>query len=151
MIGLRFLIAGVVVGFGVATPAFAHKLLLEQRVAGERLRVTAGYDDDSPAEGATIVLENERQEIIAQGKTDERGLWSCPLPPPGVYLLRAESVGHAATRELTIGSAITQAASLPANEPGTPWTKVLIGMGAIAVMFTAVWLAKRTHSPQRAE
>lgn len=149
MVGLRFLIVGVVVGFGVETPAFAHKLLLEYRVAGELLRVEAGYDDDSPAEGASIVLENERKEIIAQGKTDERGLWSCPLPPPGVYLLRAESVGHAATREVTIGNEI--AAARPANEPGTPWTKVLIGIGAIAVLFTAVWLAKRTRSAKPGE
>jgi hypothetical protein len=74
--------------------------LLDCRVKGDRVHVEAFYDD-TPAQQAKIFVENERKQIVAEGRTDERGLWSCPLPMPGNYTVRAESVGHA-TRETLV-------------------------------------------------
>jgi hypothetical protein len=87
-----------------AAPAFAHKLLLDCRVKDDRVRVEAFYDDDTPAQKAKVSLENEANQVVAEGRTDERGLWSCPLPKPGKYTVRAESVGHAARETLVISA-----------------------------------------------
>ena len=98
---------GFLVAFGsllfLSLPAYAHKLLIEARVDGDRVRFEAYFDDDTPAQDARLLVENAKQEIVAEGKTDERGVWNCPLPAPGKYLVRADLLGHQAKRDLLIG------------------------------------------------
>jgi uncharacterized GH25 family protein len=132
----------------VTAPAHAHELLLRSRVDGSRLRVEAYYklyNDESPAEQVAIILENEKNEVVAKGKTDDNGTWSCALPAPGTYLLKAQSVGHAATKSLAIGGAAPPRHA-PDEGPETPWLKVLIGFGVIAVLFALIWLTRRSSS-----
>ena len=93
-------------GLGLAaSPAFAHKLLIDCRVKGDNVHVEAFYDDDTPAQRAKISVEDSEKRIVAQGRTNERGVWTCSLPAPGNYTVRAESVGHAASESLTIADA----------------------------------------------
>jgi len=127
-------------------PASAHKILLEARLDGDKLRVEVAFDDDTPAQGARIVIENERNEIVAEGKADERGIWSTPKPVPGSYRIKADSVGHATSRDLLIGDAPKAEGETPQrrkHETGKPWLKAVIGIGAIAVVFAVVWFLRR--------
>jgi hypothetical protein len=101
-------------------PAFAHKLSLDCRVKDERVRVEAFYDDDTPAQQAKIFVENEGKHIVAEGRTDERGVWSCPLPAPGRYTVRAESVGHAAKETLVVHEPMKKEATEPKKEKINP-------------------------------
>lgn len=98
------------------SPAFAHKLIVDARVKGDRIRVEAFYDDDTPAQKAKVIVENEEKKVVAEGRTDDRGLWSCPLPVPGIYVVRAESVGHAAKETLVVAEPSTKPSPPPSGD-----------------------------------
>src|SRR5262245_49199303 len=105
LIAVAFVLAG-------STPAFAHRLHVEAKVAGDQLRVEAYYSDDTPAQEARITITRGDQPV-AEGRTDERGVWTCPRPAPGTYTVRAESAGHAARETLVV----PQPDPVPTTEP----------------------------------
>ncbi len=60
------------------------------------MKVLVYFDDDTPAEFATVsVVDTDGTEVIS-GKTDERGVWAFAKPAPGEYTLRAKCTGHVA-------------------------------------------------------
>jgi len=153
-------IATIVGGMMAAPEVFAHKMLISCDGRGERLRVEAFFDDDTPAQNAKVIVENEAREIVLEGKTDDRGVWSVPKPAPGKYLVRAETFGHVAREALVVAAETSapkviappemspkgaeasvampresvQPDSHPARDQatGTPWLKVAIGLAIIA-------------------
>ena len=156
-----------------AASASAHNLLVEGRVAQGRVRVEAFYDDDSPARQARITLENADGQIVAEGKTDDKGTWNCSLPAPGKYTLKAQSSGHAARRSLVVAETLpappgvdspsskgaeansiglthamdsTSPAPTRAELTVVPWRNIAIGCGIIAVVFSAIWRMRRVPS-----
>jgi hypothetical protein len=56
--------------------------------------VEAGFDDDSPAEGARVVILDAAGSEAASGKTDERGVCRLAKLSPGKYTATVESAGH---------------------------------------------------------
>ena len=86
-----------------ATPLFAHRLLLTCKVAGDTVHVEAYYEDDTPAQNARVALLLA-EKIITSGRTDERGVWVCPKPTGGDYLVLARTEGHTAKENLLIPS-----------------------------------------------
>jgi hypothetical protein len=148
-----------------ASPIFAHKLLLDCRLRDDRLRVEAFYDDDTPAQNAKIVVENDRKQVVAKGLTDEKGCWNCAVPTSGEYTVRAESIGHAAKETLAIKeSALDNSRSIErkiSSEPAAtrdektamPWVSITIGLAMLACLGALVWFIrgrKRTDSPKDA-
>jgi hypothetical protein len=118
-----------------ASPAFAHKLYVDPTIVGDRLRVEVYYDDDTPAQDAkvTVLFGDEK---LATGKTDEKGVWTWPKPGPGTYLVRAESLGHAAKETVVIPdpAADPPPAAPPESRPSrtrTPWRNLALGLGVI--------------------
>ena len=139
-----------------ATPAFAHKLIVDAAAKGDRLRVEAYYEDDTPADDAKVtVLQGET--VVAEGKTDERGVWSCPLPPPGDYEVKVLSVGHVGRKSVPIagpavpsvtGSDQAVNAEQRAEDTKTPWDRLGLGIGLILGVALAWWLIRRkSRSP----
>jgi hypothetical protein len=130
-----------------SSPAFAHQLHVTARLDGDRVRVEAYYSDDTPAQEARITISNGDQ-IVAEGQTDEKGVWTCVRPKPGSYAVKAQSVGHAAENSLTI----SESSAPPPTEPPadderkqrtkTPWPRLAAGLGMIGGMFIA-WLIVR--------
>ena len=139
---------GLAVLVSSSSKAFAHKLLVDPRAIDGRLRVEAFFDDDTPAQKARITVENEKREIVAEGLTDERGTWDHPLPEPGKYTIRAESVGHVAKERLTV-----EAEPLPNWKTPTireerteiPWLRASIGLAAIAVLSGSFWWVRKSR------
>ncbi len=137
--------------FAAASPAFAHKLKIDCRITGQRVHVEAFYDDNTPAQQATVVIKNEKNENVITGKTDERGVWICIKPPPGAYRVRAETAGHVAEEPLSVAVPSGPASTGPTPDKGTtreeetvtPWRGIVFGCAAIAVLFTMLWLARR--------
>jgi hypothetical protein len=77
--------------------ARAHDLRLVVKLPADEPTVVvleAGFDDDAPAEAATVTLIDAEQYIIAEGKTDERGVCRLPRPAPGKYTAKAVAIGH---------------------------------------------------------
>ena len=82
-------------------PVFAHKLMITCRLEGDQLRVEAYYEDDTPAQEARITVSKDGV-IVAEGKTDERGIWIGQRPAAGEYHLKAISAGHTASETLPV-------------------------------------------------
>lgn len=162
-----------------ASPACAHKLIVVATIKGERVRVEAFYDDDTPAQQAKVIIESDGKRVVAEGRTDERGLWSCPIPAPGEFTVRAESTGHAAKDFFVIpepggtpSAPVVANQSVTADTPaqpgaaresrdqsrptreemtGTPWLQIAIGFAIIGSLCVgAMILRKRRHSPDAA-
>src|SRR4051794_2601266 len=82
-------------------PVFAHRLHVEPKATGDQIRVDVFYDDDTPAQEAKVTIRLG-DRTVAEGRTDDKGVWTCPRPKPGTYTVWAESVGHAATETLPV-------------------------------------------------
>jgi hypothetical protein len=116
---------------------FAHKLLVVCRITDGRLRVEAFYETRSrpAADGATVTVTGANGEMIAAGKTDDLGVWSCPAPS-GSYRVRVETAGHVAE----------QGVPAAAEEPAIPWARIGIGLGIIAALSLLVRFVRRRRA-----
>lgn len=103
-----------------------HGLLIDVRVDKAHLIVEAYFDDDTPAVDAEARLEKPSGEILAQGKTDQRGTWRTLRPEPGTYQVSVNAgLGHKATKKVVISAAMEVALNQPpsgAGPRGTPHT-----------------------------
>jgi nickel transport protein len=125
---------------------------VEAAPTGDRLRVEAYYEDDTPADDAKVtVLQGET--VVAEGKTDDKGVWSCPLPPPGSYRVKVLSVGHVGLKAVEIAGPPLETSD-PGSDPAvnpeqraentkTPWNRLGLGVGLILGMALAWWLIRR--------
>lgn len=78
-------------------PALAHDLRVVVKLPADEPTVVvieAGFDDDAPAEAAAVTIVDAEQYIIAEGKTDDRGVCRLPRPAPGKYTAKAVAIGH---------------------------------------------------------
>jgi nickel transport protein len=94
---LVLVIAAVVVAVLSPDRASAHDLQLRVKLPPDEptvLLVEAGFDDDTPADGAKVVITDAAGKVIAEGKTDEKGVWKTMRPPEGKYAATVESIGH---------------------------------------------------------
>ena len=103
-----------------------------------KVEVEVFYDDDTPAQKAKVQVVNAKDEVIANGVTDEKGTWSFAAPPPGIYEVRVDAgAGHRAKKTINVP------ALEPTDDPppvarvseGTraeftrfPWIQLLIGI-----------------------
>lgn len=85
-------ILGVLVAPAIAS---AHDLQAKVTVA-EVVKVEAFFNDKMPAEVAEVTVMDAEGVAVLTGKTDERGVWTFPLPKPGTYSITVKSVGHVA-------------------------------------------------------
>jgi nickel transport protein len=155
---MRFPFLAIACSFLVATPAFAHKLIVDAAPKGDRLRVEAYYEDDTPADDAKVtVLQGDT--VVAEGKTDDRGVWSCPLPPPGTYQVKVLSVGHVGRTTVPVegpasgtadsGSDQVLNPEKRAEDTRTPWNRLGLGVGLILGLALAWWLIRRKSHGHR--
>ena len=130
-----------------SSPAFAHRLHSGLKLTDDQLRVEAYYSDDAPAQEAKVtVLRGD--EVVAEGRTDERGIWTCPRPQPGTYTVRVLSEGHAAAPETIVvpgpgpAPVVGPAPADREERTRTPWGRLGLGLGII-VGLALGWLAAR--------
>ncbi|MBN9517200.1 hypothetical protein J0H58_01565 [bacterium] len=74
--------------------AEAHDLKAVVTVTATEVKVEAGYDDDTPADGGKVRLTTADGNAVADGKLDERGCWATKVPPPGSYVVVVNDIGH---------------------------------------------------------
>lgn len=72
----------------------AHDLKAEVNPAVEPIRVEAGFDDGTPADGARVNVIDAGGHTIVAGVLDERGVWTFAKPGPGSYRVVVEQAGH---------------------------------------------------------
>jgi hypothetical protein len=74
--------------------AEAHDLKAEVKTDVDPIRVEAGFDDGSPAQGAHGQVIDADGKVIASGVLDEKGIWLFAKPGPGKYRIVVEIAGH---------------------------------------------------------
>jgi nickel transport protein len=134
-----------------AGPVSAHALGAECKLAGDRVAVEAYYDDDTPARDARVSVLGPDKNALVEGRTDSEGRWSFARPRPGDYEVVVDAGGgHRVQVGLTIPAEATTAvpqtiSSGPTRAEFTtfPWSKVALGLAAIACMGLGWWLARR--------
>ena len=138
-----------------ASPTFAHRLHVSSPTpVGPNLRVEAYYDDNTPAQEARIAVKSG-ETIVVEGKTDERGVWTFPLPAPGNYTVTAESTGHTAKEQFFVGvgeaSQVADAEEVAREreeKTRTPWLGLGVGWAAIGAL-SGLWLYVRRKLRKR--
>jgi hypothetical protein len=98
--------------------ASAHDLRAKVTVTAAEVRVEAGYDDDTPADGAKVSLAAADGTTVASGTLDATGRWSTPAPPPGTFTVVVNDFGHRDRVAFTIDSPTADA---PAEATFTGW------------------------------
>jgi nickel transport protein len=113
-----------------AGPAAAHDLGATTKVRDGRVELEAYFDDDKPARGAQVVVNDLSGNVIAQGRTDQEGRWSFAVPGQASYEITVDAGdGH----RVVVSS--TRAAERPSRTQftRTPWVKIGLGLGLIAL------------------
>ncbi|QEL16167.1 carboxypeptidase-like regulatory domain-containing protein [Limnoglobus roseus] len=127
----------------------AHGLDLQAKVRDRTVAVSAYYDDDTAAAGATVRVEGENGSVIAEGKMDGDGDWAFPVPPPGRYKISVNAGdGHVARRTITIAPE-TPLTDGPTREEFTGpmrWAYAAAGLIAIAGLTFGVQALLRRRS-----
>lgn len=134
-----------------ALAALAHAIGFSCKVLGDMVRVEAYFSDDTPAVDAQVFVRNEKQEIVAQGRTDERGVWTFARPPAAPYEITVDAgAGHRLMQRLTVPepSALSNGQESAVNGgpdrqdfTRIPWTRLAIGV-AIITALAAAWLGR---------
>jgi hypothetical protein len=137
-----------------ALPAFAHRLHVDPKIVEDQVRVEVYYDDATPAQKAKVKIMHG-DVVMAEGLTDDKGVWICAKPIAGTYIVRAESVGHIAKNAFVVrdanSPAIESASSPPDMEDResntrTPWRRLGMGIGLIVGIGIAGLLIRRGNS-----
>jgi nickel transport protein len=156
---------------GTAGQVAAHALGAECTIRQGRVEVEAYYSDDTPAREARVRVLDDQQKPVAEGRTDEQGRWSFPVPPAANYQVIVDAgAGHRKQLRISVpeqpGASGSLASSsehegvggvpVAAGRPQTisegptreeftrfPWLKVSLGLAALGGFSLAVWLARQ--------
>ena len=142
----------VLAAFCASAPlALAHAIGFSCKLLGDLVRVEAYFSDDTPAIAAHVVVRNEENAIVAEGRTDDRGVWTFARPAAARYDVTVDGgAGHRLTQKLTIPELAPQPEKqedavgdgpLRSEFTRIPWQRLAIGLGIIFVLAVG-WLAR---------
>ncbi len=150
---LRSAVLWIVLSTLFLTPqtVWAHAIGFTCKLIGNLVRVEAYFSDDTPAIDALVVVHNGLNEIVAQGRTDDHGVWTFARPPAAHYEVTVDGgAGHRKTERLTIpdqprelesqGSVVSEG---PVRDEFTriPWLRLTIGL-AVIFLAALAWLGR---------
>ena len=132
---------------------FAHGLGAEAKLKDGKIHLEVYFDDDTPARDSRVEVTDDAGKKIAEGKTDERGLWNFALPPAGKYRVVVDAgEGHRAKLTIDVPASDSNDAKGVSEGPSRdeftrmPWDRLAIGLAAIAVIGVALpWLLRRSR------
>jgi hypothetical protein len=131
------LVAAAVVVAAAPGRASAHDLIAVVKILPGAVVVEAGFDDDTPAEGARVVVTDAAGAEVASGKTDEKGVCRFPRFAPGKYKAVAESAGHRDAVEFEVAEAAGEFAF--SNWRLDKRLGLAIGLGGLLLLSAAFW------------
>lgn len=73
-------LSALVFVFVAAPAALAHKVNIFAYVEGSMVYTESYFSDGKPVAGGVIEVQNQKGVTLLEGKTDEKGLFSFPLP-----------------------------------------------------------------------
>jgi nickel transport protein len=142
--------AVLLVGLAVALPAAAHETLYEIR-RGQAIALKASFADGEVLAYTPFEVYSPADPKLPwlKGRTDRAG-WLAFLPDvPGKWRVKViESTGHGLDLEIDAGALAGEAGSAPASGSLGFVLRPLLGLAVIALVFTALVLARRKQGPR---
>ena len=146
----RFLVLVVAVAAVALSPsaASAHDLKLVLKFPPDQPEVLiaeGGFDDDTPADEAKVTITDATGAVVAEAKTDERGVCKLTRPGPGKYTAKIVAFGHRDQLEFDI-AAPTAPEPTPTEYHGWRPDKTLglvVGVCGLLVVSAGYWLLRR--------
>ena len=143
-------IAALLLLLAIAAPVHAHALGVSATIRGNRVEVEAYYSDDTPARDAQVTVRDHAGKLWTEGRTDEQGKWSFPLPRPGPYEIVVDAgAGHRKEKSIVVPDVLPPGPTGPvADGPSRaeftrfPWLRLAAGLAIIAAL-AAGWLVVR--------
>jgi hypothetical protein len=132
----------LVAAWSWSASAYGHALEAIVRVGPDSIRIEVGYDDDTPAEQAQVVIRTAEGQVVYTGTTDERGQCVLPLLPAGRYTLETTAIGHRAT---VVFEVTTQSNAYESWRPNRNIGVFLGAAGLLAVTFIFWWRQRRSR------
>jgi hypothetical protein len=134
-----------------ALRADAHALGAECKINGARVDLESYFEDDSPARRARVRVEDEDNELVAEGNTDDQGRWSFDRPAPGNYLVVVDAgAGHRTQCKLRIPGTTASPESSRVSDGANreeftayPWLKIGIGLAVIGGLALAFLISRK--------
>ncbi|HEY1189797.1 MAG TPA: carboxypeptidase-like regulatory domain-containing protein [Gemmata sp.] len=124
--------------------ARAHAMSATVEVRAEGVRVIVYFEDDLPADLATVSVTDATGTEVATGTTDERGVWSCAALAPGEYTLTAKSTGHVTTVTFSVAPPESGPAQTHFAAPRTNRALGLaVGAGGLLGLSALFWFFRR--------
>jgi len=81
----------------VNTPAYGHKVMVFAYTEGDRVYLEGYFADGKKAQDSLVEVFGEDGSKLLEGKTDENGLFSFPMPEvPQLRIVLTGSMGHRA-------------------------------------------------------
>lgn len=112
------LVLGILGPVSADAAAWWHGLFVKASWQSGELRIEAFYDDDTPATQAKIIIADSHGAVLAQGVTNDQGVWRLSWRQPGKLTIRCDTKdGHRASTTLEVPA---EAASVPASASSTP-------------------------------
>lgn len=130
-----------------AGPALAHSMSADVEVRAGTVRVLVYFEDDLPAELATVSVTDAAGAEVAAGTTDERGVWAFAAPAAGEYRLTARCAGHVATQTFSVAAPAAPAADAEPIGYTAPRVNrargLAIGAGGLLGLSALFWVFRR--------
>jgi hypothetical protein len=122
----------------------AHDLQGRVTLLPETVVVEAWFNDDTPAEGASVSVTTADGHVVWSGRTDEKGVCRLGKLTPGRYRAVIESVGHREEIEFPIESegGLLEYHNWRMNK----WLGVAIGVGGL-LLLSSIFLLRRRGRP----
>jgi hypothetical protein len=149
---IRIVLASLLV---MLTPviAFAHAVGLQAKLVDGTVKVEGYFDDDTPTADAKVTVTAESGAVVAEGKTDGRGIWSFPCPAAGKYRIKLDAGdGHSASTTLVIAVTTPTEPEVVSSGPQRkeftrfPWEQIGLGLAIIGFGTLLFWWRKRSRA-----
>jgi hypothetical protein len=151
----------VLTAAALAAPADAHRLDAQAfLLPGKKVRVESWFSGGDAAQGATVHVYGQANELLTEGKLDEQGIWvfsyTDKLPVRIVVSAGAEHLKElkfrAADLVPTNGNPPADAVPLADRNAGTPIKDIVAGVGfllALAAFVLAIRNGRRIREVER--
>lgn len=83
-------------------PAHAHRINAFADYSDGKLTVMSYFSDGTPVRNARVTVIDPKGAIVAEGFTDDDGIFSIELPPANYKIVVNESLGHRAETEIAL-------------------------------------------------
>lgn len=100
---LSLYLLALVLVVGAANAALAHKVNIFAYVEGDTVFTESYFPDGKPVQNGMITVQDRKGSTLLEGKTDDKGLFSFPLPKKeDLTIIINAAMGHRNTFLLKI-------------------------------------------------